>query len=233
MLVHWAGYAFCTFFASLYLAWILLAQANFLYPLGYRLLNIDDNISEYGPQNRNRNSFETTTSEEHARIFAEIVDAIHRGGEGLAMIEYRSSDGKAIDTLLTPPEIGHLTDVANLVDKGLPAGLISLLLWLAWTALLRFRRVPTLTHGKLFAGLGVGLFALFFALLIAGPTKVFYYLHTAVFPPEHPWFFYYQDSLMSTLMKAPDLFGFIGVIWILLALLIMGGILILESRLRR
>ncbi|MFT7095179.1 MAG: hypothetical protein ACJAV3_002995, partial [Alcanivorax sp.] len=28
-----------------------------------------------------------------------------------------------------------------------------------------------------------------------------------LFPAENEWFFYWQDSLMSTLMKAPVLFG--------------------------
>ncbi|MFB0999964.1 MAG: hypothetical protein QMC13_06995, partial [Colwellia sp.] len=45
---------------------------------------------------------------------------------------------------------------------------------------------------------------------IFGFTEIFYYLHTVVFPDDHQWFFYYQESLMSSLMKAPDLFAGIG-----------------------
>jgi len=44
-----------------------------------------------------------------------------------------------------------------------------------------------------------------------GFTDVFYYLHTLVFPDNHQWFFYYQESLMSSLMKAPDLFAGIAI----------------------
>jgi len=43
-------------------------------------------------------------------------------------------------------------------------------------------------------------------------------LHVLIFPADHQWFFYYQDSLMSTLMKAPDLFAGIAVQIVLLAL---------------
>mgnify|MGYP007022672661 CR=1 FL=1 len=39
------------------------------------------------------------------------------------------------------------------------------------------------------------------------------------------WFFYYQESLMSTLMKAPDLFAGIAVQIALLAVIIYGFIL--------
>tara|TARA_Y100000588_G_scaffold356149_1_gene412087 strand:- start:498 stop:764 length:267 start_codon:yes stop_codon:yes gene_type:complete len=51
-----------------------------------------------------------------------------------------------------------------------------------------------------------------------GPKQVFYWFHIKVFPEGHQWFFYYQESLMSTLMKAPDLFGFIAVLIAVLTL---------------
>jgi hypothetical protein len=45
-----------------------------------------------------------------------------------------------------------------------------------------------------------------------------------VFPPGHAWFFYYEDSLMTTLMQAPHLFGFIAVAIGVLALALFGGL---------
>jgi hypothetical protein len=48
-------------------------------------------------------------------------------------------------------------------------------------------------------------------ILLMGAKKFFYWLHTAVFPDNHQWFFYYEESLMSTLMKAPDLFAPISI----------------------
>lgn len=48
-------------------------------------------------------------------------------------------------------------------------------------------------------------------LIWIGPTRVFYTLHEWVFPSDHQWMFSYQESLMTTLMKAPDLFAAIAV----------------------
>ena len=55
---------------------------------------------------------------------------------------------------------------------------------------------------------------------VFGFTDIFYYLHTLVFPENHQWFFYYQESLMSSLMKAPDLFAGIGLSLVVIALII-------------
>jgi hypothetical protein len=67
----------------------------------------------------------------------------------------------------------------------------------------------------------VPLAAIATATLLIGPVKAFYWLHTLVFPPGHEWFFYYEDSLMSTMMKAPDLFGYIALLWASLSLLLL------------
>ena len=57
-------------------------------------------------------------------------------------------------------------------------------------------------------------------IIVVGPNEVFKAMHEFVFPPENQWFFYYQDSLMTTLMKAPDIFFAIGAAWALLAVII-------------
>lgn len=62
----------------------------------------------------------------------------------------------------------------------------------------------------------ISLFAV--GVLLAGAKKFFYWLHTIVFPADHQWFFYYEESLMSTLMKAPALFAPISILLILLGL---------------
>src|SRR5690606_20238475 len=67
---------------------------------------------------------------------------------------------------------------------------------------------------KILLGFLFVLVILALTVLLIGTTKVFYWLHIKVFPDEHEWFFFYQDSLMTTLMKAPDLFGFISVLLI-------------------
>ena len=64
------------------------------------------------------------------------------------------------------------------------------------------------------------LLAVLVLLASVGFTKVFYYLHTVVFPLDHQWFFYYKDSLMATLMKAPDIFAAIALQLLSVALVI-------------
>jgi len=56
---------------------------------------------------------------------------------------------------------------------------------------------------------------------------IFSALHVAVFPPENQWFFYYQDSLMTTLMKAPDIFFAIGAAWGLLSAILFALLAVL------
>ena len=41
--------------------WRALSEANFLFPQLYEINGIDAQIAKYGPQNRNRVGFETTT----------------------------------------------------------------------------------------------------------------------------------------------------------------------------
>jgi hypothetical protein len=62
-------------------------------------------------------------------------------------------------------------------------------------------------------------------------VPVFYALHDWIFPPDRPWFFYYQDSLLTTMMKAPDLFGAIAAEILAVALLLYTGILFAARRL--
>ena len=198
--------------AALWLAWRALAAVDFLYPVFYDAMDIHGHIETFAPQNRYKADFGITTREERTRLFGEIVAAIHASGDGLAELRYHRPDGQVIDTLLREPEVGHLQDVANLVDRIAPIGWLAL----AWTAihLLLIRlfewRVPSLVRllgaSLVAVAAGVGI------VLLVGARRVFYWLHELVFPPEHPWFFYYQDSLMATMMKAPYLFGAIAAV---------------------
>jgi hypothetical protein len=56
-------------------------------------------------------------------------------------------------------------------------------------------------------------------------------MHIFVFPDNHQWFFYYQDSLMSTLMKAPDLFAGIAIQIVLVGLILYGVMLLAIKKL--
>ena len=217
--------------ASLWLAWLSLARLDFLYPALYPLLDIQAHIEEFGPQNRYKAGFENTTPAEHKRLFGAIVTAIHDSGRGLDSLIYHDPRGQPIDTLLREPEIGHLRDVARLIDAIAPLGWLAVAWILAHLGLLRWCRWPVPRLSRL---VGVSLVATTTVVLVVlaiGAKRVFYWLHDLVFPPDHPWFFYYQESLMTTLMKAPDLFGAIAAALLLLGLTLYACLLWLATRL--
>jgi len=209
---------FCCLLTAFWLSWHALAQFNFGYGAAYKMLGIEAFIQHYAPENRFRHGFELTTPQQQQQLFAEIVSAIQHGGKGLAAIRYPLGSGEI--PLLREPEVVHLQDVANLISLFNQAAVMGVLVLAGLILLYRGQRrapptVKQITVGMLLTGTVLGLL-----LLLAGPTQLFYWLHTRVFPDGHQWFFYYQESLMTTLMKAPDLFGFIGCLWGLSALLL-------------
>jgi hypothetical protein len=208
---------------ALFLAWQLLAKVDFLYPLWYDVLGIEQTIARYGPQNRCRDRFETTTKEERVRLFAAIVSAIHRQGRDLETLVYHDTRGQAIANLLTPPEIVHLQDVSRLVDNGLRLGWSATLTWLMLLMLLRRQKLSMPSVRTLLSWSLVVVAAVTGLILLIGPVKIFYRLHTWIFPPGHSWFFYYQESLMTMLMKAPDLFAYIALSLAVVTLLMLAG----------
>ncbi len=215
--------------AASLLAWHLLAQVDFGYSLGYPLLNIDQHIERFGPENRYKTGFGETSREEHARLFSEISRSIQNDGQGLAEIQYSLPNGDS-SHLMRPPEVVHLQDVARLVSHYYLAGLVAAGLMAILVLYTRKRRLAPPKPTKVLAITAVSLAAGGIALWLIGPVKVFYWLHEYAFPEDHPWFFYYQDSLMTTLMKAPDLFGFIGALLLVLTLLLwaLSGALLLR-----
>jgi len=192
---------------------------------------LGESIDQYAPRNRYRHRFEETTEAERVRLFAAIVKAIHQQGEGLDTLIYHTPQGEPIAPLLREAEVIHLKDVARLIDRLLPAGLTATLLFVAVTAWLLARRPhrPPLRkvgwHALLIATL------LLLLLFAVGPTKVFYALHVWIFPAGHKWFFYYQESLMSTMMRAPLLFGYIAALWVGVTLLFTALLLLPLRRL--
>lgn len=208
-----------TLILAFYLSWIALSQTHFLYSIWYDHGGIKENIEQYAPQNRFREGFETTDDQTRKKLFAGIVSAIHQQGQGLESLHYVDAHTQKTKTLLHHAEVTHLKDVAHLIDwlKNLGWGL--LLLWGVLTSyLLKNRTVNQIIQRPLFPSrrsvifnIGIGLAAISAGLLIIGSQRVFYQLHIWIFPAEHQWFFYYQDSLMSTMMKAPDLFAYIAV----------------------
>lgn len=215
--VLWPLFFTCQLIALALVSWHLLAQWHFAYPMGYQLLDLDKNISEFAPLNRYKDDFELTTPEEHWRLFGEISDAVQASGAGLRDISYRLKNGETT-ALMHDAEIIHLQDVANLIDRFYLAGSISLLVWIGLIVFVYQQKLKIPPIKKILLGFLVGFIAIAVTVLAIGPTAVFYWFHVQIFPDGHQWFFYYQDSLMTTLMKAPDIFAFIALL--LLALLI-------------
>ncbi|MFC3117261.1 lipoprotein intramolecular transacylase Lit [Cellvibrio fontiphilus] len=216
--VFWPVFFTCQLISLALLSWHLLAQFHFAYPLGYQLLGLDQHIAEFAPQNRFKDDFEFTSSEEHWRLFGEISDAVQNSGKGLGAIHYGLANGQHTP-LMHEAEIVHLQDVANLIDRFYLLGLISLVLWLGMIGLARWKKYLPPTTKKVLLGFLIGAVVAAAVVMLIGPTAVFYWLHVQVFPEGHQWFFYYEDSLMTTLMKAPDIFAFIALL--LVALLII------------
>lgn len=206
------------FLVSLFLSWNLMASQQYGYSFWYDWYDIAAHIDKFGPQNRYIHGLEQLSRLEHERLFNDIAVAIHQQGEGLENIRFQTGPESRPIALLRPPEVIHLQDVANLVDAFQLAGLMATLIMLVvggWLLLGNSR--PGWRHQ-------VGLLAALIAcctllVLVIGPKAVFYQMHIWMFPADHEWFFYYQDSLMTTLMKAPYIFG--GIATVILA----GGVL--------
>ncbi len=216
--IFWPVFFTCQLISLALLSWHLLAQFHFAYPLGYRLLGLDQHIAEFAPQNRFKDDFEFTASEEHWRLFGEISDAVQNSGKGLQAISYQLQNGRNTP-LMHEAEVIHLQDVANLIDRFYLLGLIGLTVWLGMIGLARWKTYLPPTTKKVMLGFLSSALAISAVVMLLGPTAVFYWLHVQVFPEGHQWFFYYEDSLMTTLMKAPDIFAFIALL--LVSLLIV------------
>ncbi|AHK15809.1 DUF1461 domain-containing protein [Thalassolituus oleivorans] len=213
---------------SLMASWHVHERLHYSYDIWYDVYDIGEHIDHYGPRNKYIHGLNDLSKADHVYLFNQISDAVHSGGKGLADIQFTDKFGKT-KALLHDSEIVHLQDVANLIDKLDLAGAIALLILLAGLIILRIHKVRP--RWKVQLGIFVGLLILVgVVVLMAGPTAVFYQLHVWIFPDNHQWFFYYQESLMSTMMKAPILFGGIAATLVGLGLLIFVMVLLLLIR---
>jgi len=216
----WMLFLLLTFLVTLPISWWGMAQADFFYSSLHDNIGIDKHIQRYAPRNRfNKLEFEKTTKVERLVLFNGVVTAIHNKGEGLDSLAYIRNSNQEPVNLFTKAEVIHLKDVANLLEKLKPVILAVLLFWLASMLWINLKGIK-LPSIKRFSLLALILFAVVFLILSVGPEKVFNQLHIWAFPDNHQWFFYYEDSLMSTMMKAPDLFAYISIIWGFLSILL-------------
>ncbi|RVU84588.1 DUF1461 domain-containing protein [Leucothrix sargassi] len=224
--IYWLGVTLIAFCLALAGSWLLLAAFNFGYDYLYTLIDIPAHIAQYGPVYIERADFVVTTDQERSRLFAEVVTAIHNHGEGLATLSYYSPDGERLNTAFNHDEVVHLQDVAILIDRVTCAVVVMLGVFVLLLAYLYVTGQPMPPFKSLFAYVMVALVIGTLVVFAIGPYEVFYQMHVWVFPEEHKWKFYYEESVMSNLMKAPDLFAYIAVMLVVLSIplfaLIMG-----------
>lgn len=212
-------YTICSLICALFISWVILASANFAYPVLHDVMDIGQHTAKYGPQNRYRHQFENTDRDERIRLFAAINESIHQQGNGLESIDYFDKSTKTkINSLLHTDEVLHLQDVAKLIDIFRYTSLAALFIWLA--LIFKFYKqkqsTPNIKQQSLSTLVIIGVCTI--TVLLIGPVTVFYAFHEWFFPANHKWFFYYQESLMTILMKAPFLFGYIAVLILVLAI---------------
>ena len=214
------------------ISWQLAAQFDFGYRWLHGYYDIAGHVQRYGPKNHYKQGLEQTTPAEQQRLFAVMVESIQHQGQGLADIRYHDVQGRDLGRLLRAPEVQHLEDVAVMVDDFVRVGTIGgvLSLVLLWRLRRTVRAGQPVVWRHQVVGLALVLGAVAAAVMSLGPKKVFYWLHEWGFPADHQWFFYYEESYMSTLMKAPWLFGGIAIALILLTIAIYCAWLVVAVR---
>ena len=216
--ILWLLFLLLSFVVTLPVTWLGLSKVDFFYASLHDNIGIDKHIERYAPRNRfNKKDFEKTSKQQRVTLFHGVVEAIHNDGVGLEALFYLNSNQQKT-TLFTDAEVIHLKDVAILLNKLKPVLIVVFAIWLMSLLWLFWKRIklPTALQLSILSMVWVVIAVL---ILLLGPEKVFNQLHVWVFPKDHQWFFYYEESLMSTMMKAPYLFAYISAIWALLSII--------------
>lgn len=208
-------YTFSSVFVVLGLSWAILFKCNFFYSFWHDYGGLKETIEYFSPKNQHISNFENTTTTERNLVFQKISSAVHFSSDDLANISFTTKQG-ITKILLHQREVIHLQDVSKLINILMA---IIALMTLVWSYLLWYFK----QHAQLLPSfktqcsqLVLTIVLVLVLILTLGATEVFYWLHEVIFPAGHQWFFYYEDSLMSTLMSAPDLFGWIAIEWLVL-----------------
>ncbi len=200
----WSIWALLMLISSIWIALYVHQFFDYGFSVWYSLLDIHHHIQTFAPQNYYKADFALLTHDVYIDLFSQISWAVNHGGAGLANIDY--TVGNKTRLLLRQPEVIHLQDVADLIGRVNALGILAVITVCGLTSYLIRREI--FFSWMAVASQLTGLISLLvISLFVIGPKTVFYWLHIALFPVENQWFFYYQESLMATLMKAPDLFA--------------------------
>jgi len=194
--------------SCLYVSWQVLSQANFLYDQIYEHNDLEAHVNEFAPLNRSgKESFALTTKAERVRVFNDIAREINNGGDGLGSIAYTPEGAGETTKFLIEAEHDHLQDVANLVSSLKPIGAVIASLLIAFYGFCWYYKVSRYQYFWRPSGFFVSILqiaavaALCVAVTVAiGPQQTFYLLHEWAFSDKAQWYFYFEDSLMTTLM---------------------------------
>lgn len=201
------GLMLCLMVTCIYFSWQILSGTNFLYGYIYERNDLEAHIQLYAPQNKNKQHFELTTRGERVRIFGAISTAVNSQGEGLEKITYTFNNGSESVPFLIKAELDHLKDVSQLVSKLKSTGLLitgfmiifyGFCFYFMVSRERYFWRPPTIIASFIYLSFVAVIAAA--ATLLIGAQRIFYLLHEVAFSGKAQWFFYYQDSLMTTLM---------------------------------
>jgi uncharacterized membrane protein len=204
------------------ISWQINKSADFFYSFWYQQLNIEQTITTYVPDNTfDKKDYIDTSTEQRVDNFSDIVTEIHNNGEHLAQLSYLNKN-QEVKKLLTLAEIIHLEDVSHLIQKLTLISVGNLFILLLFSIIVYQKKLYLPKIKDQLLAVVLPSLLLIVLLFLFGFTEVFYYLHTVVFPDNHQWFFYYQESLMSSLMKAPDLFAGISITLTVIGLIIYG-----------
>ncbi|WP_022850548.1 DUF1461 domain-containing protein [Limisalsivibrio acetivorans] len=216
---------FCIFYSSMFFSWAVLSNLNFGYSFLYEQINIEETIKKFSVRNEDKakRGFYNTDKDQHVEIFREINEAVNNAGMGLDKITFYDQGRKETVSFLTTDETLHLFDVAGLVFVFEFSSYMFMVIGLFAIIFMANQRVRMYSLKLVFPVSIVLIGVLTGIVMLIGPRDIFYTLHKIVFT-EHQWFFYYEESLMAILMKAPVIFGYISVFLVILTILFYIGI---------
>ena len=136
----WSVWALLMLLSSLWLALYLHQFIDYGFGAWYQLLDIYQHIQTFAPQNYYKSGFAQLSDQDYSDLFGQISWAINHGGETLASISY-TVKGETI-LLLRPPEVVHLQDVAQLIERVNRLGIVMVVASSALTIFLLYRRIP-------------------------------------------------------------------------------------------
>ncbi len=211
-------FGICLFYTSVFFSWTALSAIDFGYSAMYGMLDIEGMVKKYAPKNADneKKMFVLTDRNEHERLFGEISRSVNNAGEDLEKIEFSPMMTDKSFQLLTPAEVQHLMDVSDVVFWFKISSYFFIVAALFCIIAMINQKVRP---ARAFVALPVTLGVLCLSgllIYVLGAEEVFYFLHEVIFR-DHQWFFYYEESLMTVLMHAPDIFGYIALLLVITA----------------